>query len=371
MRCSRSVVRNGAPDRTRDRLGTLSGASPRSSNTPADAVVRCYSICGGRELLAVVGVCAIGTLGDAQRPGASRGCSEAEICLTYVDSYSLSVPSGIDNLTVRQRELLGRWLPDAEVVGDHSWGLIGTTVLEVAYDGTRYIAKAGDENDHHLARELRAHRLWLDPWCSRGRAPQLLHADDEAKLLLRQYLPGELVQGGPGERALDTYLQAGALLMSLHGQLGVEDTEFETRENVKTLSWLDKPHRIGRDVVSRLRTEIASWPSSSVIVVPTHGDWQPRNWLLHDGVVSVIDFGRTELRPAVTDFARLAAQQFRADPQLEAAFFDGYGGDPRDPEAWRRIRIREAVGTTAWAYQVANEAFERQGHRMIAEALAN
>jgi hypothetical protein len=291
--------------------------------------------------------------------------------VTRVDSYSLSVPSGIDNLTGRQRELLEQWLPDAEVVRDHSWGLIGTTVLEVSHEGARYIAKAGDANDHHLARELRAHRLWLDPWCSRGRAPQLLHADDEAKLLLRQYLPGELVQGGPGERATDTYFQAGALLVSLHGQFGVEDTEFETKEIQKTLSWLDKPHRIAPDIVSRLRTEIASWPSPPVIVVPTHGDWQPRNWLLHDGVVSVIDFGRAELRPSATDFTRLSAQQFGTDPQLEVAFIDGYGGDPRDPDAWRRIRIREAIGTAAWAYQLANEPFERQGHRMIAEVLGN
>lgn len=297
-------------------------------------------------------------------------CSEPENCLTHTDSYSLLVPTGADALTRRQRELLGQWLPGAELVEDHSWGLIGTTVLEVSHEGTRYIAKAGDERDHHLARELRAHRLWLDPWCSQGRAPRLLHADDEAKLLLRQYLPGALVQGGPDEHALGTYLQAGALLVSLHGQLGVEDAEFETRENQKALSWLDKPHRIAPDVVSRLRTEIASWSSPSVIVVPTHGDWQPRNWLLHDGVVSVIDFGRAALRPAVTDFARLAAQQFRTDPQLEAAFVDGYGGDPRDPDAWRRIRIREAVGTAVWAHEVANEPFERQGHRMIAEALA-
>lgn len=280
------------------------------------------------------------------------------------------MPSGIDNLTGQQRELLSQWLPAVEVARDHSWGLIGTTVLEVSHDGTRYVVKAGDENDHHLARELRAHRLWLDPWCSQGRAPQLLRADDEAKLLLRQCLPGELVQGGPEEHVPDTYLQAGALLATLHGQLGVKDAEFESQANQKTLAWLDGPHRMAPDIVSRLRTEIASWPSPPVTLVPTHGDWQPRNWLLHNGIVSVIDFGRADLRPAVTDFARLAAQQFLAHPDCEVAFIEGYGGDPRDPDEWRRVRIREAVGTAAWAFQVGDERFERHGHRMIAEALA-
>lgn len=85
----------------------------------------------------------------------------------------------------------------------------------------------------------------------------------------------------------------------------------------------------------------------------------------------MIDFGRAGLRPALTDFARLAAQQFRSNPELEAAFLDGYGSDPRDPDAWQRDRIRQAIGTTAWAYQIGEEAFEQQGHRMIAEALAD
>jgi hypothetical protein len=76
------------------------------------------------------------------------------------------------------------------------------------------------------------------------------------------------------------------------------------------------------------------------------------------------------LRPALTDFARLSVQQFRADPALEAAFLNGYGPDPREPEAWHRNRIREAIGTAVWAYRVHDEPFEQQGHRMIAEALA-
>jgi hypothetical protein len=92
---------------------------------------------------------------------------------------------------------------------------------------------------------------------------------------------------------------------------------------------------------------------------------------VHEGVVSVIDFGRADLRPALTDFARLAAQQFRTDPTLETAFLEGYGGDPRDPAAWHRSRVREAIGTAVWAYQVKDESFELQGHRMIAEALAD
>lgn len=106
-------------------------------------------------------------------------------------------------------------------------------------------------------------------------------------------------------------------------------------------------------------------------MVPTHGDWQPRNWLVHEGLVSVIDFGRADLRPAVTDFTRLAAQQFCGHPELEAAFIGGYGCDPREPAAWRHTQIQEAVATAVWAYEVGDEPFEAQGHRMIADALAD
>ena len=253
---------------------------------------------------------------------------------------------------------------------DHSWGLVGTVVLELSHDGSCYIVKAGDEKDHHLAREIRAHRQWLMPWTSQGRAPQLVHADEEAKLIVTCYLPGELVEGTAHERDPETYRQAGGLLAQLHGQLAIEDDEFEAREKDKALTWLASPHRIASETAELLRAEVESWPTPSVAVVPTHGDWQPRNWLMHEGVVSVIDFGRADLRPTFTDLARLSAQQFRTEPTLEAAFIDGYGDDPREPTAWHRSRVREAIGTAVWAHQVGDEPFEQQGHRMIAEALA-
>jgi thiamine kinase-like enzyme len=277
--------------------------------------------------------------------------------------------SGTEQLGRRQLELLEEWLPGAEVVQDHSWGLTGTTVLQVSHAGASYIVKAGGERDRHLARELRAHRSWLGPWTSLGRAPELVHADADARILVTRYLPGELVQGTEHQRRPDVYRQAGELLARLHGQCEVEDRDFERREKDKALAWLDQPHRIPADVTKRLRDEVTSWPTPPVVVVPTHGDWQPRNWLVHEGVVSVIDLGRADLRPAITDLARLAAQQFRTDPALEAAFLEGYGGDPREPAAWRRNRVREAIGTAVWAHQVGDEPFERQGLRMIAEAL--
>ncbi len=276
----------------------------------------------------------------------------------------------VPQLSAHQRALLGTWLPGARVVRDHSWGLVERTVLEVEHHGERYVVKAGGPADHHMLRELRAHREWLTPWTSRGRAPALVHHDEEALLLVTRYLPGELVEGTDAADDPEVYRQAGRLLALLHDQDGVDDPEYEARENRKTLRWLDQDHRIEPDVERRLRAEVADWPEPPARLVPTHGDWQPRNWLHHDGTVSVIDFGRADLRPAYTDLARLAAQDFRRNPALERAFLDGYGAHPREPASWHRQRVREAIGTAVWARLVGDEKFEAQGHRMITEALA-
>jgi thiamine kinase-like enzyme len=120
---------------------------------------------------------------------------------------------------------------------------------------------------------------------------------------------------------------------------------------------------------TRLREAVAAHDHEPAELVPTHGDWQPRNWLVHEGRVSVIDLGRADLRPAATDLARLARQEWLGRPDLEEAFLAGYGGDPRETAAWQRTLLREAIGTAVWAHQVGDEPFEAQGHRMIAQAL--
>jgi thiamine kinase-like enzyme len=276
-----------------------------------------------------------------------------------------------DALSERQRHLLGEWLPGAVVERSHGWGLVATTVLELVHEGHRFILKAGGPDDHHIARELEAHEKWLRPWTSVGRAPDLVHGDRDAKVLVTRHLPGSLVLGTAYADDPGTYRQAGSLLARLHAQQEpVPDDGYEAAENAKSLSWLGKPHRIDAATEAALRAEIGSWPTPPADLVPTHGDWQPRNWLVHEDRVSIIDFGRAALRPAMSDLSRLAVQDFARDPLLEKAFLQGYGADPRQAAAWHRFRVREAVGTAVWAHQVGDEEFEAQGHRMIADALA-
>jgi tRNA A-37 threonylcarbamoyl transferase component Bud32 len=276
------------------------------------------------------------------------------------------VPDALSKLRPEQRELVARWLPDAEVVADLSWGLVETHVLEVRSGGGRFVVKAGGVADGHIRRELRAHREWLGPWVETGHGPSLVAGDEAAKLLVTRYLPGTLVEGSGAQDDPDTYRQAGTLLRRLHDQLAVHDDTWNDTFRARVERHLAQPHRIDPRIEERVREEVSGWPGGGARVVPTHGDWQPRNWLVDEGVVRVIDLGRADLRPPVEDLVRLARQDFARDPALEAAFLEGYGSDPREPEAWRRALVGEAVGTAVWAYGVGDEEFEAFGHRLLA-----
>lgn len=273
------------------------------------------------------------------------------------------------SLTAAQQTLLDQWLPGATVVHDHSWGLVQTTVLEILHNGGRYILKAGGPNDGHIARELEAHHTWLRPWTSIGRAPELLHGDPSAKLVLTRYLPGELVQDTTAADDPETYRQAGELLALLHGQSAQTDDDLERRERDKAFAWLAKPHCIPAEHVESLHADLDRWPTPPTTIVPTHGDWQTRNWLIDRGTVHAIDFGRAALRPADSDWVRLSQNEFRRDHRFERAFIEGYGGDPREAASWFRTRVREAIGTACWAYAVGDADFEAQGLRLIQEVV--
>jgi hypothetical protein len=275
----------------------------------------------------------------------------------------------LDTLDAVQRGLLDRWLPGLRVIKDHSWGLVDNAVLQVDAGGRQYIVKADGPSQHHIQRELDAHERWLTPLVAIGRAPRLVAGNRAARILVTRYLPGDLVLGSPAQTDPGTFRQAGELLALLHHQPGRIDREYEAQENRKVLANLEKDHRIVPAVHARVRGLITSWSTEPVTLVPTHGDWQPRNWLVHMGAVSVIDFGRAALRPALSDWVRLAARDFPHDPLREAAFVEGYGSDPRDASAWFKERLREAVNTAVWAHLVGDRAFEGEGHAAISRVL--
>lgn len=272
----------------------------------------------------------------------------------------------LERLSADQRAWLDDHLRGWRVCHDHSWGHIDTWVLEADSARGRVIIKAGGPTNHHLLRELDAHHRWTQVWTSLGRAPQLVAGSTELRILVTDYLEGVLVEGTPHQDDPGVFQQAGELLAQFHAQNSRVDPDWVERQRQRVRRYLGQPHRLAPGLAARIETEAATWPDRPVTVVPAHGDWQPRNWLIHGGEVRVIDFGRATMRPAAEDLVRLARQDFVRHPRLEEAFLNGYGADPREDGLWRVAQVGEAVGTAVWAHQIGDHAFEQVGHDHLA-----
>ncbi|GGC78233.1 hypothetical protein GCM10011512_00970 [Tersicoccus solisilvae] len=273
-----------------------------------------------------------------------------------------------DALTAEQRRLLSSWLGDWEQVADLSWPLQDITVLHGCTATDDVVIKASPTT-HHIAREIRAHRRMVGSLA--GRTPRLLHADREHRILVTRYLPGELVQGTDAERDPETYRQAGQLLARLHGagsdhvNAGYDGAALDKiGDLIRRAEGL-----VDADQLAAIRSRAARHRLEPRPVTATHGDYQPRNWLIHDGVVSVIDWGRAGYRPWVSDLIRLA-HQLTGSTVLWEALLAGYGRDPADePGAWLLDNLLQSVGTVVWAHDVGDPVFEAEGRAMVARVL--
>lgn len=78
--------------------------------------------------------------------------------------------------------------------------------------------------------------------------------------------------------------------------------------------------------LARLNHEIGGLRPGIVSLTFTHGDYQPRNWLVDNKQTNIIDFGRADSRHWTSDFVRLHHQQFLGRPELKAAFYGGMAG---------------------------------------------
>jgi Ser/Thr protein kinase RdoA (MazF antagonist) len=268
-------------------------------------------------------------------------------------------------ISTDQRARLDEWLGPWEVLGDHSWPLQDTTVLRVRSASGDHIVKMQDQARQEIDACLRA--LALLP----GRVPRLEHHDARAGILVTSYLPGELVEGTPAESDPDVYRQAGELLARLQAPAGISDSYAERALAAVSRRIAEAEGLVPEPQLAALRERADRFTPRPVRLYFTHGDYQPRNWVIDDGRVGVIDFGRGQDRSWVSDLVRLQNQQFTGHPERERAFMDGLGRavEGEDTELLAIESLRQGLGTVVWAHGIRDQGFEEQGRTMITRFL--
>jgi hypothetical protein len=267
-------------------------------------------------------------------------------------------------LTSKQSRLLESWLGSWEAIEDFSWPLQDTLVLHVRGQAGEHIIKAS-QTSHHIAREIEAYQKVL------GRViapiPQLQHADLDAGVLVTSFLPGIPVLDSPGEWSPDVYRQAGEILAQIQVPQGMSSRYFDELLSGIERMMIDADGLIPQSQLEELSIELGRFQSCPIQLHFTHGDYQPRNWLTNDGMLSVIDFGRGAQRSFVSDLVRLQNQQFLGHPELADAFMEGWGPilANDDLEILRLETLRESIGTVVWAHRIGDKEFEEHGRRMI------
>ncbi len=272
-------------------------------------------------------------------------------------------------LTDAQQSLLNSWLGEWQITADYSWPLQDTTVLRVRSRARDFIVKAS-QSSHHIEREIAAHEGFLGPF--RGQVPTLVDSSTPDRILLAEYLPGTLVEGTPAEDDPATYRNAGAMLARLLIP-GQQSTTY-VREQVASVrtSLSSAGGLVPAPALRELEGQLSAVVDEPVPLSFTHGDYQPRNWLIHDAQLRVIDFGRAAQRHWTSDLVRLDNQQFVERHELEDAFMSGLGRplSNLDQRMLQLASLQQAIGTLAWAHGIGDSPFEDQGRQMIARLLA-
>lgn len=272
-------------------------------------------------------------------------------------------------ISAQQDALLRDWLGEWQLVADHSWPLQDTTVLHVRNSTGDHMVKASSTS-HHIRRELDAHRQFLNRLAIP--VPQFEHGSARAGILVTRHVPGELVLGTRHEESPDVYTQAGAILRALQvpGAMSrdyVDDVIADARGALDVARGL-----MPEDQLTALRQFLDTMRPLPVRLHFTHGDYQPRNWLHHEGRISVIDFGRASQRSWVSDLVRLQNWQFVGRADLEDAFMGGMERALTDSDltVLELETVRASIGTVVWAHRIGDAEFEQHGRDMVTRILA-
>ncbi|MFB9833946.1 phosphotransferase enzyme family protein [Actinoallomurus acaciae] len=233
-------------------------------------------------------------------------------------------------------DMVQRAVGEIASVTDRSWPRESSAVWEITTTARRRCFVKRHPSPRFHEREVAAYRR-IVPSLGYGRAPELIAADRDLAVIVITALPGEIVKrlslSLPMELA--AHRQAGGLLRRIHrvplGGPGAERVAGRCEEDLRRADGL---LRAREAAFVRACATALSAIGPRLPVTATHGDLMPRN-LLWDGRtrrLALIDFERSEPRPAVSDLIRLEYGSWDTRPELREAFLDGYGRDLTDDE---------------------------------------
>jgi Ser/Thr protein kinase RdoA (MazF antagonist) len=272
----------------------------------------------------------------------------------------------------REEEVLAaarRLVGPVEVVADLSWADLGlSVVLEVrAEDGRPLIVKSHTDGYRNQF-ERDAYRRWVPAIADR--APALVAADEDGTVLVLTKL-----DAGPPSDELPpaTYTDAGRVLQRFHASAeSVLDPGWAQQRLDGLRSWIDRMPAglIPDDDLAFAEAEakvLLDLPPP--VLVPTHGDFQPRNWRVDEaGRVFLFDFEKARHDWWTHDLQRMWWREWLDRPDLRDAFLDGYGRALDETER-ARLRANSARGHVVqiiWATAHGDERFADEGRAQLA-----
>ena len=268
-------------------------------------------------------------------------------------------------------------LGDYRLLCVRSWDHAESQVWEVRAETANFFVKQ-HARPHKVEQEWRAYRDWVP--ALGDAAPRLIAASGlEPGALILSALPGKIASAVAltvtEERALHTL--AGRHLRRLHRwpshqadpasvSLGLRQKLEKWTELAPGLVDAATVRWVAAEMDTLLRTPVPS-------PVPCHNDYSPRNWLVsRTGAglkVGVIDFEHAGPGLWVQDLCRLWSLVWPERPDLERAFFSGYG-QPLSADDLRlltSLSALDALATVVWANRHGDHQFEALGRAVLAQ----
>ena len=208
-----------------------------------------------------------------------------------------------------------------------------------------------------------------------GTVPEILHADEESRILVLSAVAGISAEKLPADpTAMDVVMiQAGRFLRSLH-QLSIEETDSVPLSEAIVMrleSWIQAgDDNLSHEEIACARQRVGDGSLfREQLRVPCHNDFQPRNWLWDGDRIGIIDFEHAHANHPAFDWIRMETGIWKQQPRLRRRFIEGYQGEPAwaVDEVINAIGAVHAVGCIVWGNRHGDVSFTTQGRSILAD----